>query len=59
LTADENIEAATFIHRLSTICLDIDEQKVMYDFAQYKVNLKNDSFFNESLFLQRDKIINK
>lgn len=58
LTADENIEAATFIHRLSTICLDIDEQKVMYDFAQYKVNLKNDSFFNESLFLQRDKIIN-
>ncbi|KAL4118956.1 hypothetical protein QTP88_011834 [Uroleucon formosanum] len=28
LTADENIEAATFIHRLSTICLDIDEQKV-------------------------------
>ncbi|KAF0710368.1 Uncharacterized protein FWK35_00026307 [Aphis craccivora] len=42
LTVDENIEAATFIHRLSTICLDIGEQKFMYDFAQYKVNLKND-----------------
>ncbi|KAL5237672.1 hypothetical protein ACI65C_005082 [Semiaphis heraclei] len=37
LTADENVEAATLIHRLSKICLDTDEQKVMYDFAHYKV----------------------
>ncbi|KAL4103209.1 hypothetical protein QTP88_018586 [Uroleucon formosanum] len=37
LTGDENVDAATFIHRLSKMCLDIDEQKVMYDFAQYKV----------------------
>jgi len=38
LTTDANVEAATFIHRLSKICLDTDEQKVMYDFAHYKVN---------------------
>jgi len=62
LTADEYVDAATFIHKLSKICLDINEQKVMYDFAQYKVNLKNESFSNESyllyLFFQRYKTIN-
>jgi len=26
LTADENVDAATFIHRLSKICLDIDQR---------------------------------
>ncbi|KAL5237605.1 hypothetical protein ACI65C_005015 [Semiaphis heraclei] len=52
LTADENIEAATFIHRLSTICLDIDEQKVMYDFAQYKLKEEQERQVNPPLAQQ-------
>lgn len=38
LTADENVDVATFIHRLSKIYLDIDEQKVMNDFDHYNVS---------------------
>ncbi|XP_050064712.1 uncharacterized protein LOC126553609 [Aphis gossypii] len=37
LTPEENIDAATFIHKLSKVCVGIDECKVMNDFAQFKV----------------------
>lgn len=39
LTPGENIDAATFIHKLSKVCVGIDECKVMNDFAQLKVNI--------------------
>lgn len=40
LTPEENIDAATFIHKLSKVCVGIDECKVMNDFAQFKVTIK-------------------
>lgn len=39
LTSQENVDAATFIHKLSTVYVGINEYRVMNDLAQFKINI--------------------